>query len=139
MNSPASSSGPAPNRATHRIQGWPERVSVKIGAALAGPLERQAKSTDMVPSKWIEALIRGRLLQAPTLSRTDELAFIEVQVELRRIGVHIHHVLNAIQEAGGANRDHLRQLDEQAAEIRLQLARLRAAFQGNLNDWSGAP
>ncbi|MDP2012357.1 MAG: hypothetical protein Q8K11_19480 [Phenylobacterium sp.] len=111
---------------------------MKIGAELAVALELQAKSMDMVPSRWIEALIRGRLLQVPTLSRADELAFIEVQVELRRIGVHIHHVLNAIQETAGANPAHLRQLGEQAGEIRLQLARLRAAFQGNLDDWNGA-
>lgn len=138
MNRAASSSGPASKRASHSIRGGSARVSVKIGADLAVALELQAKSMDMVPSRWIEALIRGRLLHAQTLSRPDELAFIEVQVELRRIGVHIHHVLNAIQETAGANPDHLRQLREQAGEIRLQLARLRAAFQGNLDNWNGA-
>ena len=121
-----------------RIQGWPERVSVKIGVDLAGPLEAQAKSMDMAPSRWIEALIRRRILLAPTLSRPSELAFIAIQVELRRIGVHIHHALNAIQETAGSNPDDLRQLGEQAAEIRRQLTRLRAAFQGNLDYWNDA-
>jgi hypothetical protein len=121
-----------------RVQGWPERVSVKIGDELAVPLAAEAAALGLAPSKWIEALIRRRLLHRPTVSRTDELAFIAVQVELRRIGVHIHHVLSQIGASKAADPEHLRQLAAQAAEIRRQLSTLRAAFKGNLAYWDVA-
>lgn len=123
-----------------REQGWPERVSVKIGDELARPLGAHARAMEMAPSKWIEALIRRRLLQVPRLARPDELAFIAIQVELRRIGVHIHHVLNQLEAAAGRDDpEHLRQLVAYAAEVRVHLARLRAAFQGNLDYWDDTP
>ncbi|WP_340643649.1 hypothetical protein [Phenylobacterium sp.] len=109
---------------------------MKIGDELAPRLEIEAKAFGHVPSKWIEALLRRRVLQQPTMSRPDELAFIAVQVELRRIGVHLHHILNQIEASAPAtNPAHLAELTAHADEIRLHLARLRAAFAGNLAYW----
>ena len=118
-----------------RLQGWPERVSIKIGQELAEPLETEAAAFGLPPSKWIEALVRGRLRQRPTISRPDELAFIAVQLELRRIGVHIHHLLDQIAPDAAPDPEVLRQLSSHADDMRRHLARLRAAFRGNLAYW----
>lgn len=91
------------------------------------------------PPKWIEALVRGRLRRRPTIRRPDELAFIAVQLELRRIGVHIHHVLDQIDPVAAPDPEVLRQLSAHADDMRRHLARLRAAFRGNLAYWDAEP
>ena len=130
---------PDQKQAAARRQGWPERVAVKIGPELAPLLETEARTMDMVPSRWIEGLLRRRLLGRPTLGRAEELAFIAVQVELRRIAVHVHHVLGQIEASPGrAEASDLAQLAAYATEIRGHLERLRAAFRGNLDYWDAA-
>lgn len=138
-----SSASARPNGANQpagrRVQGWPERVSVRIGDELAGPLEAEAAALGLPPSKWIEALVRGRLQRRPTISRPDELAFIAVQLELRRIGVHIHHLLDQIAPDAAPDPEVVRQLSAHADDMRGHLARLRAAFRGNLAYWDAGP
>ncbi|WP_421932385.1 hypothetical protein [Phenylobacterium sp.] len=112
------------------------RVSVQIGDELAPALEAEAKAMDMKPSRWIEALLRRRVLGRPVLRRQDELAFIEVQVELRAIGVRVSQVLWDLERTPGPSAERqLEQLSELRAEIRRHLARLRAAFEGDLAYW----
>ena len=122
-----------------RVKGWPERVWVRIGQELAEPLETEAAAVGLSPPKWIEALVRGRLQRRPTISRPDELAFIDVQLELRRIGVHIHHLLDQIAPHAAPDPEVVSQLSAHADDMRGHLARLRAAFRGNLAYWDAGP
>lgn len=138
MSRPGSQVGEGPRRSpsAQRGQAWPVRVSVQIGDELAPALEAEAKAMDMKPSRWIEALLRRRVLGRPVLRRQDELAFIEVQVELRAIGVRVSQVLWDLERTPGPSAERqLEQLSELRAEIRRHLARLRAAFEGDLAYW----
>lgn len=138
MSRPVRPDGERPRRSpsAQRGQAWPVRVSVQIGDALASALEAEAQAMDMRPSRWIEALLLRRVLGRPVLRRQDELAFIQVQVELRAIGVQVSQVLSDLEQAPGpSSQRQLEQLGDLRGEIRRHLARLRAAFEGNLAYW----
>lgn len=138
MSRPGRQASERPRRSpsAQRGQAWPVRVSVQIGEALAPALEAEAQAMEMRPSRWIESLLRRRVLGRPVLRRRDELAFIQVQVELRAIGVQVSQVLSDLEQAPGpSSQRQLEQLGDLRAEIRRHLARLRAAFEGNLAYW----
>lgn len=93
-------------------------------------------------TQWAVALIRRRPWERPQLSPADARAFIEVQRALQRIGVNVNQIARArnaaASQAGAGDADAAR-LDAMAEDIRLQLSRLREAFEGNLAYWSDRP
>jgi hypothetical protein len=105
-------------------------------------LEAEATATGLSRTQWTTALIRRRLHHRPQLSRPEALAFIEVQRELRRIGVNVNQIARALNTAvleGKVLNLEVAQLEAFAAEIRGHLVGVRDAFEGNLAYWSDSP
>ena len=124
----------------------PARLKAKLGLRLTiedmTALEREAALRGQSRTQWTVALIRARLHRRPQLSRGEAIAFLEVQRELRRIGVNINQIARALNTAvlEGAVLDlEVAQLDAYAGEIRAHLIGVRDAFAGNLSYWSPGP
>jgi uncharacterized protein (DUF1778 family) len=124
----------------------PARLAAKLGLRLTladmVALEREAALRGQSRTQWTVALIRARLYGRPQLSRGEAIAFLEVQRELRRIGVNINQIARALNTAvmEGAVLDlEVAQLDAYAREIRAHLVGVRDAFAGNLSYWAPDP
>lgn len=124
----------------------PGRFTGKLGLRLAPVdlvvLEREAASRGQSRTQWTVALIRARLHGRPQLSRSEAIAFVEVQRELRRIGVNINQIARALNTAvmEGAVLDlEVGQLAAFSDEIRAHLVGVRDAFEGNLAYWAPGP
>lgn len=102
-------------------------------------LEAEAARSGLSRTRWVVALVRRRLHGSPQLSPPEAAAFIEVQRELRRIGVNLNQIARTLHSAGGDARSSDRELARVvafAAETRESLLGLRQALKGNLDYWS---
>ena len=118
------------------------KLTLRLGAADLGLLEAQADALGLSRTQWAVALIRRRLHGRPQLSRPEAIAFIEIQRELRRIGVNINQIARALNTAvleGSVLNLEITQLGAFQAEIAAHLGGLRAAFAGNLAYWAADP
>ena len=124
----------------------PGRLTRKLALRLAPDdlalVEHEAGLRGMSRTQWTVSLIRARLYGRPQLGRAEAVAFVEVQRELRRIGVNINQIARALNTAvmEGAVLDlEVAQLAAHADEIRAHLIGVRDAFAGNLAYWSAEP
>lgn len=122
------------------------RLEAKLGLRLTfadlSVLEREAASRGQSRTQWAVALIRARLHGRPQLNPDEAITFVEVQRELRRIGVNINQIARALNTAvmEGAVLDlEVAQLAAYSTEIRAHLIGVRDAFEGNLAYWAPGP
>ena len=122
--------------------GMTGKLGLRLSTEDLAAVEREAAAVGLSRTQWTVALIRRRLWGCPQLSRPDAFAFIEVQRDLRRIGVNVNQIARAMNTAvlEGAVLDlETVQLDAFAGEIRAHLGGLRRAFEGNLDYWKDRP
>lgn len=115
------------------------KLTIRLDEVDLALLEAEAARMGLSRTQWSVALIRGRLHGRPQFSRPEALAFIEVQRELRRIGVNVNQIARALNTAvmeGTVLDLETAQLAAFADEIRAHIAGLRKAFDGNLAYWS---
>ena len=118
------------------------KLTLRLGEVDLALLEVEAASLSLSRTQWSVALIRRRLHGRPQFTRPEALAFIEVQRELRRIGVNINQIARALNTAvieGSVLDLETAQLAAFGDEIRAHIAGLRDAFDGNLAYWSAEP
>ncbi len=115
------------------------KLTLRLGAADLAAVEAAAAAVGLSRTQWVVSLVRRRLHGRPQLSPPEAVAFIEVQRDLRRIGVNLNQVARAVNAAGPGGRAHLPELARilaLAGEVRDGLSGLRRAFEGNLDYWS---
>lgn len=115
---------------------------VRLAPADAAGVDREAAAMGLRRAAWVAALVRRRVRDRPTFSRSDELSLIAIQTELRRIGVNVNQIARAMNVAAGAGEVldlELAYLDDLRAEIRDHMTGLREAFEGNLAYWKVEP
>lgn len=130
---------PFPEPETPPPGGKSGKLTLRLGELDLALLEAEAASVGLSRTQWPVALIRQRLHARPQFTRPEALAFIEVQRELRRIGVNINQIARALNTAvmeGTVLDLETAQLAAFADEIRAHIAGLREAFEGNLVYWS---
>jgi len=118
------------------------KLTLRLGATDLASVERAAVEAGLSRTQWIRALVLRKLHARPQLSPPEALAFVEVQRDLRRIGVNVNQIARAMNTAvleGRVLELELAQVRAFADEIRAGLAGLRSAFEGNLDYWSDAP
>ena len=118
------------------------KLTVRLGSDDLALLEAEAAGLGLSRTQWCVALIRRRLHEAPHLTRPEALALIEVQRELRRIGVNVNQIARALNTAvmeGKVLDLETAQLAAFADEIRGHVLGLREAFEGNLAYWAAEP
>lgn len=118
------------------------RLALRLAAMDMALLEAEALSKGQSRTQWTVALIRARLYRRPQFTPSDAMTLVEIQRELRRIGVNINQIARALNTAvlDGAVLDlEIAQLDAFADEIRAHLAGVRDAIRGNLDYWSVEP
>lgn len=115
------------------------KLTLRLGVADLAAVEAEAAKAGLSRTQWVVALVRRRLYAQPQLSPPDAAAFIEVQRDLRRIGVNLNQIartVNATVPGGRAPDLELARIDAFAEEVRGGLSGLRRAFEGNLDYWS---
>lgn len=115
------------------------KLTLRLGETDLALLEAEAAVLGLSRTQWSVAVIRRRLHRRPQLTPPEAFAFIEVQRELRRIGVNINQIARAMNTAvleGTVLDLEIAQVAAFADEIRAHLTGLRAAFAGNLAYWS---
>lgn len=116
----------------------PVKLTVRLTAKDGRGLHAAAAEMGLTRNAWAAALIRCRLRARPTLRRSDELSLLAIQTELRRIGINVNQIARALNTAvleGKVLELELAYLDDLKAEIRVHMASLREAFEGNLAYW----
>ena len=96
----------------------------------------------LTPNGWAAALIRNRLHGKPTFRRSDGVALLAIQGEVRRIGVNVNQIARALNTAvmeGKVLDLEVAYLADLQTELRAHMATLRGAFEGNLAYWAAEP
>ena len=133
--------GAAANGAA-RLGRRPVKLTIRLTSQDGQGLEAAAVGMGLTPNAWAAAVLRHRLQGRPTFRRTDEVALIAMQIELRRVGVNVNQIARALNTAvleGRVLDLELAYLDDLRVEIRHHMAGLREAFAGNLAYWDGEP
>lgn len=128
-----SRTGPAP------AEPLTEKLTLRLGAADLAAVEAEAARIGLSRTQWVAALVRRRLHARPQLSPPEAVALIEIQRDLRRIGVNLNQIartVNATVPGGRAPDPDLVRVLAFAEGVRGGLAGLRRAFEGNLDYWS---
>jgi hypothetical protein len=115
------------------------KLTLRLPARELDALEAEAAATGLSRTQWSVALIRARLSRRPQLTRPEAIALVDVQRDLRRIGVNINQIARALNTAvmeGAVLDAETTQLTAFADEIRAHVSGLRDAFEGNLRYWS---
>lgn len=115
------------------------KLTLRLGAVDLAAVEAAAVAVGLSRTQWAVALVRRRLHGRPQLSPPEAAAFIEVQRDLRRIGVNLNQIartVNATVPGGRAPDLELARIVAFAEEVRGGLSGLRRAFEGNLDYWS---
>lgn len=118
------------------------KLTLRLGSNDLALVETEAGFLGLSRTQWCVALIRRRLHGTPQFTRPEALAFIEVQRELRRIGVNINQIARALNTAvmeGKVLDLETAQLAAFADEIRGHVLGLRGAVEGNLAYWTSEP
>lgn len=118
------------------------RLALRLDPADLAALEAEAASRGHSRTQWAVSLIRARLYRRPQFTRSEAMTIIEVQRELRRIGVNINQIARALNTAvmdGAVLELEVAQLDAFSHEIRAHLAGVRDAVRGDLAYWSVEP
>lgn len=132
---------PLPEPATRSTGGKTGKLTLRLNEPDLALLAAEAARLGLSRTQWSVALIRRRLHDRPQFTRPEALAFIEVQRELRRIGVNVNQIARALNTAvmeGTVLDLETAQLAAFADEIRAHIAGLRDAFDGNLAYWATA-
>lgn len=116
-----------------------EKLTLRLGVEDLAAVEAAAADVGLSRTQWVVALVRRRLHARPQLSPPEAAAFVEIQRDLRRIGVNLNQVartLNATAPEGRASVLELARILAFAEEVRGGLSGMRRAFEGNLDYWS---
>lgn len=125
-----------------RLSRRPAKLTVRLAEDDARGLEAAAAEMGLTPNAWVAALVRRRLQGRPTFARTDALAVIAIQAELRRIGVNVNQIARALNTAvieGRVLDLEVAWLEDLRTELRVHMSTLREAFAGNLAYWQADP
>lgn len=115
------------------------KLTLRLGADDLAALEAEAARVGLTRTRWLVALVRRKLHGGPQLSPPEAAAFLEVQRDLRRIGVNLNqvartlHMREARADASGGEAERVLAF---ATEVRGGLADLRRALEGNRDYWS---
>ena len=138
----ASASQPGRAATPGRLPKRPAKLTVRLAADDAKGLGDAAAEMGLTPNAWIAALVRRRLRGQPTFQRSEEVAVIAMQAELRRIGVNVNQIARALNTAvleGKVLDLEVAYLDDLRTELRVHMSTLREAFAGNLAYWQSDP
>lgn len=125
-----------------RLPTRPLKLTVRLAEEDGAGLAREAAAMGLTPNGWAAALIRNRLHGKPTFRRSDGVALLAIQGEVRRIGVNVNQIARALNTAvmeGKVLDLEVAYLADLQTELRAHMATLRGAFEGNLAYWAAEP
>jgi hypothetical protein len=114
------------------------RLMVRLAPTEAAHVDAAAADMGLRRAGWVAALVRRHALGRPTFDRTQEVALLAIQGELRRIGVNVNQIARAMNTAvleGRVLALELQSIDDLRRELRGHISALREAFAGNLAYW----
>lgn len=135
----AAVAAPAP---VGRLPTRPLKLTVRLAEEDGADLAREAAAMGLTPNGWAAALIRHRLHGRPTFRRSEGVALLAIQGEVRRIGVNVNQIARALNTAvmeGKVLELEVAYLADLQTELRAHMSTLRGAFDGNLAYWAAEP
>lgn len=117
------------------------RLMVRLAAADAEAVGREAAAMGLRPSGWVSGLVAARLRGAARFARGEELALIAIQGEVRRIGVNLNQMARALNTAvleGRVVELQLAAVGDLRTELQGHLTGVRRAFAGDHSYWATA-
>jgi hypothetical protein len=114
------------------------RLMVRLAPVDAAHVEASAAAMGLRRAGWVAALVRRHALGRPTFDRTQEVALLAIQGELRRIGVNVNQIAHAMNTAimeGRVLALELQSIEDLRRELRGHILAMREAFAGNLAYW----
>jgi len=115
------------------------RLMVRLAAPDAAHATREAAAMGLPRATWVAALVAVHARGVPRFARPDELTLIDIQGELRRIGVNVNQIARALNTAvmeGRVLDTELGAIEDLRREARAHIDALREAFIGNLTYWA---
>jgi hypothetical protein len=115
------------------------KLTIRLTADDGDGLAREAAIMGLTPNGWAAALIRHRLHGKPTFPRSEAVALLAIQGEVRRIGVNVNQIARALNTAvmeGKVLDLEVAYLGALRTELRAHMFTLRQAFEGNLAYWA---
>ncbi len=115
------------------------KLTLRLSIDVVAALERMAADTGMSRTQWCAALIRRALHDRPQWRPAEALALIDIQRDVRRIGVNINQIARALNTAvleGTVLELEIAQINTFSHELAAHLAGVRAAAEGNLAYWT---
>jgi len=125
-----------------RLPTRPLKLTVRLAKEDGPDLAREAAAMGLTPNGWAAALVRHRLHGKPTFPRTEAVALLAIQGEVRRIGVNVNQIARALNTAvmeGKVLDLEVAYLAALQTELRAHMSTLREAFEGNLAYWAAEP
>jgi hypothetical protein len=114
--------------------GRSRRLTVGLADVDLAILSAAAAERGLSPNAWVSALVRRRLTDRPCFNREGERDLAAIQVHLRRICTTLAYIAREAP-GGGLPVSERQALERLRHDLREQLAGLRAALAGNLEDW----
>jgi hypothetical protein len=118
------------------------RLMVRLGPAETDHVDAEAGAMGLRRAGWVAALVRRHATGRPAFDRSQELALIAIQGELRRIGVNVNQIARALNTAvleGRVLETELTYIDDLRRELAHHMRAVRDAFEGNLAYWAVDP
>ncbi|MFC7380082.1 plasmid mobilization relaxosome protein MobC [Brevundimonas sp. GCM10030266] len=131
-----SGAGPGAGEAGHGLKS--ARLTLSLAEADLPALERAAAAAGLSRTRWCAALVRRALHDRPQWGPAEAVALVDIQRDLRRIGVNVNQMavaLNTGVAAGATPALQVARIEALADEIRAHLSGVRAAVAGNLSYW----
>ncbi|RVT90323.1 mobilization protein [Sphingomonas crocodyli] len=112
-----------------------QRLEILLTSDEVAAVEAMAARRGMKRSGWLVSLVRRRLHCSPEPAAPDGKALEAIRSELRRIGVSVSHIAEAIQAGEKLPTDVHTSLDALRCEIRSAVNAVGAARRGDLAYW----
>ncbi len=112
------------------------RLTLRLATEDVAALERMAAAAGMSRTQWCAALIRRALHDRPQWRPAEAWALVDIQRDVRRIGVNVNQIARALNTAvlEGVVLDlEVAQIAAFSRELTAHLAAVRAAAEGNLS------
>ncbi len=115
-------------------RGRSEKLTLRLKADEGAALDGLSAEAGMRRTEWAMGCLRRVLRGRPQFNREQAEALVQARQELRRIGVAMRETVKSLEQAD-APVEVVAKVEALHAEVRRELAAVRAAVEGNLSYW----
>jgi hypothetical protein len=122
-------------------RGRSEKLTLRLRTEERLALDAASAEAGMRRTEWASACLRARLARRPQFNRDQAQALMEARQELARIGANLRELVRVVRDGDlppDAVPGAVATVEAVRAEVRRQLAAVRAAIDGAADYWESA-